>query len=102
MPRVREHLSLKSKLRYVGQTDTGRVRDHSEDSMAFDDDIGLLLLADGMGGYNPGEIASALAVKTIARLVRDALEREDLRIHDSTAGLTPLCQCEMRHLPGAI
>jgi protein phosphatase len=72
----------------VGQTDTGRVRDHNEDTIAYDADIGLLVLADGMGGYNAGEVASGIAVKTIAGLVRDAVEREDLRINDSTAGLT--------------
>jgi protein phosphatase len=72
----------------VGQTDTGRVRDHNEDTIAYDADIGLLVLADGMGGYNAGEVASGIAVKTIAGLVHDAVEREDLRINDSTAGLT--------------
>jgi protein phosphatase len=88
MPRARGRISLKAKLRCVGQTDTGRVRDHNEDTIAFDADIGLLVLADGMGGYNAGEVASGIAVKTIAGLVHDAVEREDLRINDSTAGLT--------------
>jgi serine/threonine protein phosphatase PrpC len=88
MPRARGRISLKAKLRCVGQTDTGRVRDHNEDTIAYDADIGLLVLADGMGGYNAGEVASGIAVKTIAGLVRDAVEREDLRINDSTAGLT--------------
>ena len=81
-------MSLKGKLRCVGQTDTGRVREHNEDTIAFDADIGLLVLADGMGGYNAGEVASGIAVKTIVGLVRDAVEREDLRNHDSAAGLT--------------
>jgi protein phosphatase len=88
MPRARGRISLKAKLRCVGQTDTGRVRDHNEDTIAYDADIGLLVLADGMGGYNAGEVASGIAVKTIAGLVHDAVEREDLRINDSTAGLT--------------
>jgi PPM family protein phosphatase len=80
-------MSLKGKLRCVGQTDTGRVREHNEDTIAYDSDIGLLVLADGMGGYNAGEVASGIAVKTIVGLVRDAVEREDLRNHDSAAGL---------------
>jgi len=88
MPRARGRVSLKGKLRCVGQTDTGRVRDHNEDTIAYDADIGLLVLADGMGGYNAGEVASGIAVKTIVGLVKDAVEREDLRINDSTAGLT--------------
>src|SRR5271154_973978 len=87
MPRARGRMSLKGKLRCVGQTDTGRVREHNEDTIAYDSDIGLLVLADGMGGYNAGEVASGIAVKTIVGLVRDAVEREDLRNHDSAAGL---------------
>lgn len=46
-------------------SDTGRVRDHNEDAMAMDAELGLVVLADGMGGYQAGEVASDLAVKTI-------------------------------------
>src|SRR5579862_9370984 len=88
MARSRGRVSLKGKLRCVGQTDTGKVREHNEDTIAYDSDIGLLVLADGMGGYNAGEVASGIAVKTIVGLVRDSLEREDLRVHDAEAGLT--------------
>ena len=69
---------MRGKIRSVGLTDTGRVREHNEDTIAFDADIGLLVLADGMGGYNAGEVASGIAVKTIVNLVREAVEREDL------------------------
>jgi len=88
MPRGRGRQNLKGKLRCVGLTDTGRVRDHNEDTIAFDAEIGLMVLADGMGGYNAGEVASGIAVKTIVGLVREAVEREDWRIHDPQAGLT--------------
>ena len=64
-------MSLRGKVRLVGQTDTGKVREHNEDTIAFDVDIGLLVLADGMGGYNAGEVASGIAVKTIVNLVRE-------------------------------
>ena len=70
--------TLKGKLAFVGQTDTGRVREHNEDTIATDSDVGLLVLADGMGGYNAGEVASGIAVKTITNLVREGLAREDL------------------------
>ena len=43
-------MTLKGKLTFVGQTDTGRVREHNEDTIASDVDVGLLVLADGMGG----------------------------------------------------
>ncbi len=81
-------MTLKTKLRFVGETDTGRVREHNEDTIALDADIGLLVLADGMGGYNAGEVASGIAVKTIVNLVREAVEREDLAAIDASTGLT--------------
>lgn len=81
-------MNLKGKLRCVGLTDVGRVRDHNEDTIAYDAEIGLMVLADGMGGYNAGEVASGIAVKTIVGLVREAVEREDWRVHDTNAGLT--------------
>ena len=75
-------MSLRGKLRVVGVTDTGKVREHNEDTIAVDADIGLLVLADGMGGYNAGEVASGIAVKTIVNLVREHVEREDLSLAD--------------------
>jgi protein phosphatase len=42
-------------------TDPGLVRDNNEDAVAFDTQTGLCILADGMGGYNAGEIASGMA-----------------------------------------
>ena len=81
-------MSLKGKLRCIGVTDTGRVREHNEDMIACDGDIGLMVLADGMGGYNAGEVASGIAVKTIVNLVREAVEREDLRASDKVSGLS--------------
>jgi len=85
MPQV---TTLKGKLAFVGQTDTGRVREHNEDTIATDPDVGLLVLADGMGGYNAGEVASGIAVKTITNLVREGLLREDLASIDRSTGLT--------------
>jgi protein phosphatase len=81
-------MTLKGKLTFVGQTDTGRVREHNEDTIANDLDVGLLVLADGMGGYNAGEVASGIAVKTITNLVREGLAREDLGSLDRATGLT--------------
>ena len=81
-------LSLKGKLRCVGQSDTGRIREHNEDTIAFDADVGLLVLADGMGGYNAGEVASGIAVKTIVNLVRESVAREDLRANDRESGMS--------------
>jgi PPM family protein phosphatase len=79
--------NLRSKMRAVGVTDTGRVREHNEDMIQYDTDIGLYVLADGMGGYNAGEVASGIAVKTIVNLVREALARETLDQPDRETGL---------------
>ncbi len=79
--------NLRSKLQCVAVTDTGKVREHNEDTIGFDGDIGLLVLADGMGGYNAGEVASGIAVKTIVNLVRESVAREDLTIVDRETGL---------------
>ncbi len=81
-------MSLKGKLQCVGLTDTGRVREHNEDTIAWDATLGLLVLADGMGGYNAGEVASGIAVKTIVNLVRESLEREDLSATDPGTNLS--------------
>ncbi len=70
-------MSLKDKFSAVELSDTGRVRDHNEDAIGSVEDIGLWVLADGMGGYNAGEVASGIAVKTIIDLVNEACQRED-------------------------
>ena len=81
-------MSLKGKIASVALTDTGKVREHNEDMIGSEADIGLFVLADGMGGYNAGEVASGIAVKTIINLVRDAFVREDLSVKDPESGLT--------------
>ncbi len=81
-------ISLRGKLECTALTDTGKVREHNEDTIGVDGDVGLLVLADGMGGYNAGEVASGIAVKTIVNLVREAFAREDWEGTDPETGLT--------------
>jgi protein phosphatase len=50
----------------AGKTDVGKKRDHNEDAVLLRPDLGLYLLADGAGGHNAGEVASALALTSIA------------------------------------
>jgi len=50
---------------FAALTDVGRLRDHNEDAVHVDPALGLALLADGMGGYQGGEVASAMAVAVL-------------------------------------
>jgi protein phosphatase len=50
---------------YAALTDTGRLRENNEDSVSVDSATGLVVLADGMGGYNAGEVASGMATTFI-------------------------------------
>jgi PPM family protein phosphatase len=79
---------LKGKFSCVGMSDPGRVREHNEDTIGTDADIGLVVLADGMGGYKAGEVASGIAVRTVMSLLKDAVEREDLTLRDPESGLS--------------
>lgn len=52
-------------------THTGRVRSNNEDSVVVNAQAGIAVLADGMGGYNAGEVASGMATSFISsQLVR--------------------------------
>ncbi|WP_077034116.1 Stp1/IreP family PP2C-type Ser/Thr phosphatase [Pelomonas sp. KK5] len=52
-------------LEFFIATDVGRARDNNEDSVALDEPVGLAVLADGMGGYNAGEVASQMLTSFI-------------------------------------
>lgn len=64
------------KLAVYGLTDVGLSRDHNEDSISWDVELGLVMLADGMGGHNAGEVASEMAVTAIRDALLDVLTPE--------------------------
>ena len=58
---------------YYYMTDTGKVRDHNEDSVVITENLNgeiLLTVADGMGGHNAGEVASSIAITNIGKRFR--------------------------------
>lgn len=57
---------LSEALEIVVRTDPGMVRGHNEDAVFANPGLGLFILADGMGGYNAGEVASSMAVMGIS------------------------------------
>ena len=80
-------MSLRGKIDFAELTDTGRVREHNEDAIGTNPDIGLMVLADGMGGYNAGEVASGIAVQIVTDLASEAAAREELHFIDAHSGL---------------
>jgi len=68
-------VDLSRSLEIVAATHTGMVRSHNEDTIGSDPGIGLAVLADGMGGYNAGEVASGIAVALVTKQTRELLSR---------------------------
>jgi protein phosphatase len=56
--------------RAAGRTDVGRRRKVNEDAFLVDNELGLFVVADGMGGHNAGEIASGEAVEALHEMVK--------------------------------
>lgn len=59
-------------IQYSGLSDVGCCRSSNEDSFALEPELGLFLVADGMGGAQAGELASAIATATVVHYVREA------------------------------
>jgi PPM family protein phosphatase len=68
---------------------SGMVRPHNEDSVFADPESGLVVLADGMGGYNAGEVASGIAVSVVSGgLLPELSSGRELSKVDVQTGLT--------------
>lgn len=69
---------------FCAQTHPGRARSNNEDSVAFDDVAHLAILADGMGGYKAGEVASSMATSLIKTELSQWLSQAGARfsLHD--------------------
>ena len=72
-------MNVSNAITVVRQTHVGLLREHNEDAIASDLSIGLLLLADGMGGYKAGEVASEIAVLMIAAELKESMQHVSLK-----------------------
>jgi len=70
------------EVQFAALTDVGRQREHNEDNFLVDKKIGLFVVCDGMGGHAAGEVASALAVRTL----HEEIKREGDLLRDYAAG----------------
>ncbi|HEX6277801.1 MAG TPA: cyclic nucleotide-binding domain-containing protein [Polyangiaceae bacterium] len=70
------------EIQFAALTDVGRQREHNEDNFLVDKKLGLFVVCDGMGGHAAGEVASALAVRTL----HEEIKREADILRDYVAG----------------
>jgi PPM family protein phosphatase len=73
-------------------SDVGRVREHNEDAVFVDAALGLAVLADGMGGYMAGEVASQIAIEVLRGHFSSNLDATTLSRVDPLTGQTNAAQ----------
>lgn len=79
-------MNINQALDIVSQTHPGMVRPHNEDSVSYDASCGLVVLADGMGGYNAGEVASGITISVISDEIKNALQNVSAANRDDESG----------------
>ena len=67
------------QLRIAGCTDTGMRRQQNEDHIGYNQELGIAVLADGMGGHQSGEIAAHMAVETVLDRLKLLAKRQTTR-----------------------
>lgn len=79
------------RIESAAATDVGRVRDHNEDAYLVDQELGLFVVCDGMGGHASGEVASALTIRVLQNYLRERVA-ELTRVDRGEAGAELLGQ----------
>jgi len=75
-------MAYTTHIEFAEKTDTGLVRSHNEDAIHVSPAYGFAILADGMGGYNAGEVASSMAVDVTRQVLEDGLRQFSGRRRD--------------------
>jgi len=98
-------VAIINALQIVSVTDPGRIRGHNEDCVESRPEMGVVVLADGMGGYNAGEVASGMATSLIAAGLANGWTRAALKKLDreqASAFSQQLLQAEVSKANSAI
>ena len=98
-------MAIINALQIVSVTDPGRIRGHNEDCVESRPEMGVVVLADGMGGYNAGEVASGMATSLIAAGLANGWTRAALKKRDreqASAFSQQLLQAEVSKANSAI
>lgn len=98
-------MAIINALQIVSVTDPGRIRGHNEDCVESRPEMGVVVLADGMGGYNAGEVASGMATSLIAAGLANGWTRAALKKLDreqASAFSQQLLQAEVSKANSAI
>ncbi|MEO1766009.1 PP2C family protein-serine/threonine phosphatase [Thiobacter aerophilum] len=66
-------MKIRNALTIASLSDAGLVRNFNEDSVAVDEDIGLVVVADGMGGYKAGDVAAGMATMIVGNELKAQL-----------------------------
>jgi len=85
--------TLSNALEIVVRTDPGMVRDHNEDAVFANPNLGFAILADGMGGYNAGEVASSMASMLLSAELEAAFSLRPPHEIDRESGLPFAHRC---------
>ncbi len=81
-------MALQGRITTSLHTHPGQVRSNNEDAVDEDDKMGLVVLADGMGGYKAGEIASGMCVAAVKDIMTGQWPLVGGEIRDDATGLT--------------
>jgi PPM family protein phosphatase len=80
-------VALLDALQMISLSDVGQVRELNEDSVEMRAELGIAVLADGMGGYNAGEVASGMAVSLVAAGLAESWDADALKGLDRKAAM---------------